>query len=65
MPRSPRPPGLCPTGPAWFGTGNPTVGGSPHDEVAECSNAGLCDYGSGVCECFPTFSGHACQRGEQ
>ena len=28
----------------------------------ECSNQGLCDRSSGVCECFDGYSGRACQR---
>ena len=29
---------------------------------AECSNKGLCDRGSGNCECLPGYEGAACQR---
>merc|ERR1712176_599974 len=28
----------------------------------ECSNKGICDRDTGVCECFPGFSGGACSR---
>jgi hypothetical protein len=28
----------------------------------ECSNKGICDRSSGVCECFPGYEGSACQR---
>lgn len=28
----------------------------------ECSNKGICDRGSGTCECFPGYEGSACQR---
>jgi hypothetical protein len=28
----------------------------------ECSNKGLCDRGSGTCECFEGYEGSACQR---
>lgn len=34
---------------------------SAHD-YAECSNAGLCNRTTGVCECFDGFAGAACQR---
>merc|ERR1711998_289039 len=29
---------------------------------AECSNQGLCDSATGVCQCFDGFEGDACQR---
>lgn len=32
-----------------------------HDYM-ECSNKGLCDRGSGQCECLPGYDGAACQR---
>ncbi|OQS06265.1 hypothetical protein THRCLA_01679 [Thraustotheca clavata] len=28
----------------------------------ECSNAGLCDRSTGLCQCFPGFEGSSCQR---
>jgi len=28
----------------------------------ECSNKGLCNRDAGLCECFPGYDGHACQR---
>lgn len=34
---------------------------SAHD-YAECSNAGLCNRTTGVCNCFDGFTGAACQR---
>jgi len=32
--------------------------------VKECSDQGLCDRATGLCECFPGFSGAACHRTE-
>ena len=29
---------------------------------AECSNAGICDRNSGQCQCFPPWTGSACDR---
>ena len=29
---------------------------------AECSNAGVCDRKTGICECFPGYEGRACDR---
>ncbi|RYH26016.1 hypothetical protein EON65_14955 [archaeon] len=34
---------------------------SAHD-YAECSNAGICNRNSGMCECYYGFEGAACQR---
>jgi len=31
---------------------------------AECSGKGTCDRGSGQCQCFGGYTGHACQRTE-
>ena len=28
--------------------------------VGQCSNRGLCDGGSGICQCFPGYSGDDC-----
>jgi len=28
--------------------------------VAQCSNRGICDGGSGICQCFPGYSGDDC-----
>lgn len=33
-----------------------------HADFAECSDAGICDRSSGMCECFEGYEGAACQR---
>jgi len=33
-----------------------------HKDNQECSDAGLCDRGTGNCVCFPGYGGSACQR---
>lgn len=50
---------VCPSGPAWADV--PTSTTLAHQQ-AECSNRGTCDRLSGVCNCFPGFSGAACDR---
>lgn len=50
---------ICPSGTAWADLAH--YDGSAHN-LAECSNAGLCNRKSGQCECFPGFTGSACQR---
>ncbi|RYG63737.1 hypothetical protein EON64_15325, partial [archaeon] len=35
---------------------------STYDYVAECSNRGICDRGSGVCKCFPGYTSDACSE---
>jgi hypothetical protein len=54
--------GLCPEGNAWIDKAGAAY--EAHREV-QCSNAGLCDHVRGVCECFPGFSGNACQRSKR
>lgn len=49
----------CPVGTAWFD--KPYADDLAHQPV-ECSNAGICDYGSGLCKCFDGYTGNACQR---
>ena len=50
----------CPTGPAWFH--EPIVDDYAHDIHVECSNAGVCDHSTGMCQCAPGYEGWACER---
>jgi hypothetical protein len=49
----------CPAGKSWADV--PTSPTSAH-ALAECSNRGSCDRLQGICNCFPGFTGAACQR---
>lgn len=49
----------CPADRAWADV--PSTAVNAH-EIVECSNRGVCDRTTGVCECFPGFTGYACQR---
>jgi hypothetical protein len=49
----------CPTGTAW---GDRPYSTDNAHQLAECSNAGVCDRGSGICRCFEGFTGSSCQR---
>jgi hypothetical protein len=49
----------CPSHRAWADV--PTSPTTAH-AVAECSNKGTCDRTSGNCNCFPGFTGTACER---
>ena len=51
--------GVCPAGRAWADV--PTGTKTAH-AMSECSNKGLCERSSGVCQCFEGFAGDACQR---
>ena len=33
-----------------------------HSQLAECSNAGICNRELGSCECFPPYTGSACDK---
>lgn len=56
----------CPYGKSW--TGKAYLNASTTDLIPnphvyrECSNQGLCDRKTGLCECFEGFEGHVCQR---
>lgn len=51
---------MCPYGKAWWD--EPSAANTAHG-FAECSNKGLCDRNTGVCNCQSGFEGSACQRG--
>jgi len=55
----------CPRDISWTGVG-PNVATKSHTcshaTEVECSDQGLCDRATGLCECFPGFTGSACQR---
>ncbi len=50
---------ICPFELAWVDT--PDSLGNFH-KYAECSNKGICNRGTGECECFPGYEGKGCQR---
>jgi hypothetical protein len=50
----------CPVGPAWFQ--EPILTDHAHDLLVECSNMGICDRSTGLCECRSGFEGNACER---
>jgi len=67
----------CPRGMSWsqmdttLGQLNAVYVGSAektvwmtHEDNVECSDAGMCDRGTGSCQCFPGYTGSACQRTE-
>eukprot|EP01041_Mallomonas_annulata_P013277 gene13277-28117_t len=49
----------CPKGVSWIG---PVHKANDVHPVLECSNKGLCDRQTGLCECFANFDGVACER---
>ena len=51
----------CPSGSAW--ADRPYAQGLAHQSV-ECSAAGTCNRGTGMCECYDGFSGPACERNQ-
>jgi len=50
---------ICPFGPAW--TDQAIATDDAHNE-AECSNMGICDRTTGLCQCREGFEGKACER---
>jgi len=55
----------CPRGMSWlFPSTQANANGlrNGHTDNKECSDGGVCDRGSGKCQCHPGFEGHACQR---
>lgn len=49
----------CPKNSAWIG---PVSKANDVHGEAECSNKGLCDRMTGMCDCFPNYEGAACER---
>lgn len=49
----------CPKDFAWVGS---VVGSNDLHPWVECSNKGVCDRKTGMCECFTGYDGLACQR---
>ena len=50
---------VCPAGRSWADA--PTSATKAH-ALAECSDAGVCDGSTGICECFEGYTGPACER---
>ncbi len=51
--------GNCPVGVAWVDKAYATD--SAH-QLVPCSNAGVCNVVTGMCNCYSGFTGLACQR---
>lgn len=51
----------CPRGISWSKS-DMSDGTCSHKAEAECSDQGLCDRATGICACFPGYTGSACQR---
>jgi len=50
---------LCATGPAWFDY--PRGNEEAHLTQVQCSNKGLCDVTTGMCDCESGYFGEACE----
>jgi len=50
---------VCPSGYAWGALPSDSLSGHP---LMECSGAGICERGKGVCRCFEGFGGSKCDR---
>lgn len=48
----------CPRGISFTTVSNPTT----HEASVECSDAGVCDRATGMCNCYEGHEGSACQR---
>jgi hypothetical protein len=53
--------GTCDYGYAWADKAYAVDSGH---QLSECSSAGLCNRGTGVCECYAGFTGQACEKGK-
>jgi len=55
----------CPRSTSWTQLGEKVSGKDhicTHMAQQECADQGICDRATGLCECFPGFTGSACQR---
>jgi len=53
----------CPRSTSWTTVGEEDGGFiCTHQVETECADQGVCDRATGLCECFPGFTGSACQR---
>jgi len=50
----------CPKSNAWVSS--PVAGANDAHSSVECSAKGLCNRGTGECECFENYDGIACER---